>query len=474
LLGDFDPGDAYIDDIIIKGTIPPTGMLIQSTSGGTGSLLNNSAGVTATVERYLTTCVGSTGTSCWHYVASPITNALSAVFKDDYLRWYNTTNGAWSSEYTQLDYPLTVMKGFAISEQGSAGTPPHTNHYFTGELNTSVPAYSLALTGSTGLGWNLVGNPYPSAIDIESSGITWNNVQSTVWFLQKSSGNYLVYPKGGSGATTTQYIPSMQGFFVYANGTSPSITLSNTARVHNNTAYYKEYLAPNTQDVLYLKAQRLGSELYDLVSVVFRDYTSVNYEDIYDAQKLYGSAEAPQLYTVSADNVSLTINSLPFTGKNNTIPLNLNIFENGSGNYAITASNLESFRSGTTIMIEDKKEAKTQDLTFNPVYNFTYASGDDPARFLLHFANPFFSTGEDVKNQDLQIYSFGNAVYLKDLTGNPEKGEMFIYNMIGQEISHNQVDGIQLNKYTFDLPTGYYIVRVITKEKSFNSRVFLN
>ncbi|MCX6306912.1 MAG: T9SS type A sorting domain-containing protein [Bacteroidetes bacterium] len=455
------------------------GLKISSDAGGAGSFIDNGTisypnSGSATVERYLTTCVGSTGSSCWHYVASPLTSAVSNVFLGDYLRWYNTSIGAWSSEYTQTNYPLTVMKGFAISEQGSVGPNFHTNHYFTGVLNTEASTYPLALTGTTGGGYNLVGNPYPSAIDIEAAGIAWTNVASKVWYLEKSSGTYLAYPKGGAGATGSQFIPPMQAFFVYANAASASVTFPNSARVHNNSVpFYKEAQAPNDVDVLYLKAQGNGRESYDLASVVFRDYATRKYDDAYDAQKIYGDAQTPQLYTLSEDNVNLTINSLPYTDKSATIPLNLQIFENGTGSYAVTASNLQSFRSGTIITLEDKKEAKTQELTSNPVYNFTYTDGDAPARFLLHFMNPYFGIDDAGKNNML-VYSYKHDVYVKDRSGNPRAGQLYLYNMMGQEIARKPVANIQLNKFTFDLPEGYYVVRVITNDNTYNAKVYLN
>jgi hypothetical protein len=267
----------------------------------------------------------------------------------------------------------------------------------------------------------------------------------------------------------------MQAFFVYANAASPSVTFPNSARVHDNSVpFYKEAQAPNDVDVLYLKAQGNGRESYDLASVVFRDYTTSKYDDAYDAQKIYGDVQTPQLYTLSDDNVNLTINSLPFSDKSSTIPLNLQVFENGTGSYTLTASNLASFRSGTTIFLEDKKETKTQDLTLNPVYSFNYANGDDPARFLLHFYNPYFGINNHSQNNYLQIYSFGHDVYVKNRTENLQTGQVFLYNMMGREIAQKQLDRIQLNKYTFNLPDGYYLVRVITKDNTYTGKVYLN
>ena len=135
---------------------------------------------------------------------------------------------------------------------------------------------------------------------------------------------------------------------------------------------------------------------------------------------------------------------------------------------------MESFKTGTVISLEDRKLNKTQDMMVNPTYNFTYTKGDDRARFLLHFYNPYFGIPTAEQQRGLEIYSYGHDVYLKDLTGNPVKGDMFIYNIVGQEIAHEQVFDISLNKYTFSLTNGYYIIRVITKDKTYNSKVYLD
>jgi hypothetical protein len=462
-----------------SGTIlnSPSCLVLKSDATGNSSFIDNGTisytnSGSAKVELYLTTCVGSTGTSCYHYVSSPITNAVTGVFLNDYMRWYNTLGPNWSTEYTQTNYPLSVMKGWAVSEQGSVATPTHDNHYFIGTLNTEVGAKALSLSGATTVGWNLVGNPYPSAIDFDLVP-AWSNVAKFVWYLNKSTGNYMVYPANGLGFTGSRYIPAMQGVFVYATGTSPSIIFPNSARVHNYSAYYKEYQTSNDLDVMYLKAQGNGKESYDIASIVFRDYFIGNYDE-FDAQKLYGDEQAPQLFTLSNDNAALTINSLPFAGRNTTIPVNFTVPENGTGAYSLTASKLENFHPSTTITLEDKKESKMHDLKANPVYSFDYTNGDDPARFLLHFYNPSYAINDLDGQNEMKIYSNGNTVYVKDFTGHPVTGDLYMYNMVGQEVMHQQVAAIAINNFNVSLPGGYYIVRVITKDKTFNSKIYLN
>jgi hypothetical protein len=93
---------------------------------------------------------------------------------------------------------------------------------------------------------------------------------------------------------------------------------------------------------------------------------------------------------------------------------------------------------------------------------------------LMCFYIPFYGIQESEKQKDMLIYSYGHDLYLKDLTGTPVKGEVFIYNMIRQEILHKPVSDVSLNKFTLNLPTGYYVVQVITRDKVINGKVYLD
>ena len=479
----------------------PDGLVIESNNAnGNGAFINNGTisydpSGTAKVKLYLTNPQGCAG--CWHYVSIPLTPAKSGVFYGDYLKSFDELSGTWSPFYTSSAVPLNVMQGYAVSVPNVSPYNPETKE-FVGQLNTGNLSVSLTRNIPTGTppnynqdggwGWNLVGNPYPSPIDLKSPGITWAaytpavDIEPKVWYYSQKAGNYRPFVVQGTQGTNpgTQFAPSMQGFFVHlrGNGSAPgpdgtgSFGVSNTARVTStDTTFYKD--DPIANDVLWLNVSG-NNGMEDIAVVYFRSDATSDFDSDFDAQKMSGHVEAPQLYTLSTDVSSLTINALPFSGKNTVIPLEFSVVENGTGNYSLTASKFESFRSGTTITLEDKKESKTQELTANPVYTFNYTDGDNPERFLLHFYNPFFGINDQAKENDMQIYSYGHDVYLKDLTGNPEKGEMFIYNMIGQEIDHKPVAHNSLNKYTFNLPYGYYIVRVITKDKTYNGKVYLD
>jgi hypothetical protein len=453
------------------------GLYLKSDATGNAKFIDNGSitytnNGSAQVELYLTTCLGfSDQFRCWHYVTAPVLDARVGVFNGDYMKYYIEPSGAWSPYIVHSGDHMNQLQGYAVSANGDGVRTFH------GELiignQTTTPA--LTRTVNLGWGWNLVGNPYASPVDLNSSFITWNHVDAQAYYLDQAAGNYKVWPATnpyGYGLGT-RYPLSMQGFFVHVTEgqTSGSITWTNTARTFTSDHIFYKNSVP---DLLWMKVEK-STGLNDEIIVCFNPLSTNNIDKDIDCSKINGDPEAPQLYSVTPDESRLSINTMPFAGINTEVPLEFYVETPvGDGNYSITASNLESFRAGTTIALEDKKLQSTQDLTVNPVYNFNYAAGDDPARFVLHFRNPFYGVEDPGTVSDLQIYSYGDNVYLKDLTGNPENGVLYLYNMMGQEVAHKTVSAISLNKYTFNLPDGYYVVRVITKDKIYNCKVYLD
>ena len=457
----------------------PCGLNLKSDeTNGNASFVTSQTGTisypnggTACVDLWLRECVGYSG--CWHYISSPITDARANVFDGDYMKYFDEATGLWSDYMTHSGSPLNVLQGYIVSN------PVAGIRTFRGQLNDGTVQQTIYRhLSSAKKGWNLVGNPYVSEIDLNTT-LDWTSVDKIVYYYDMVAGNYLAYIGGPYGfGLGTRYVPSMQGFFVHVydggppnyNNTSGIIKFTDANRTTIGTVnFYKD----EPDDQLWLKAEGTAG-LNDQVIVYFRPDLTNGYDQDFDAIKLPGAEGAPQLYAVASDNTNLTIDGLAFEGINTVVPLEFYV-TNGSGTYSITASKLESFRYGTNITLEDKKIRKTQELTANPTYTFSYSDGDARERFLLHFYNPFYGIDDQVKEQqDLQIYSSGNDVYVKDLTGNPEKGDFYLYNQMGQEITHKLVAGITLNKYTFDLPAGYYIVKVITKDKTCNGKVYIN
>jgi hypothetical protein len=73
----------------------------------------------------------------------------------------------------------------------------------------------------------------------------------------------------------------------------------------------------------------------------------------------------------------------------------------------------------------------------------------------------------------VQIYSFGNAIYIKSQDGNLQEGTVFVYDLIGKELFHGTLSNQILNRFSPNVVEGYYLVRVVTDAGSYNGKVYL-
>ncbi len=292
--------------------------VVQSDATGDGSLIQNTIGVNATVQRFLPTA----GSSEWHFFSSPITTAPTAPFgvgmydyveaQDDWWTgpnyYYNSTSG-WSPVPTNM----VVAEGY-IWYAGQQTTS------FQGVLNADVsytmPASYNVHPGNAPNGnpytiydgWVLVGNPYPCALDWEMINIS-DDITTTVYYYDDDIDNYAYYQVGGASLNGgTRYIPSGQGFFIKTNDQvdGGSITIPNSARTHNDQLFWKN---ENTSEVIRLKVE--SGNYYDESLIVINDLASNDYMDNFDAFKHFSwNSNVPQVFSMIEDRtVNLAINT---------------------------------------------------------------------------------------------------------------------------------------------------------------------
>jgi len=410
----------------------------------------------------------------WHYIAIPVQSTNVVPYHNLYMTYYQEPVHQWKwvvSPGTMDTILQTPMQGFAIWSDTTNPRMGNSTVKVYGSLNTgslSIPI-SRTLNGGSYDGYNQVGNPYVSAIDLSSSGVTWNNVDQKAWFY--SSGSYTVYIKAGGGTRVSSFAAPQQGFFVHHTevSSSGSLAFNNTVRTINSETFLKN-TTDNLPDYLLLTAAQQETANQDLAAVYFRDDASAGYDEMYDAGKMWGDAAFPQLYTTIPD-YNLTVNALKWTSPAQVVPLAFLCGINGT--FTITASDMESFRQGTTIILEDKKENIFQSLIQNPVYTFSYQTTDDPNRFLIHFNNPYLGVKEQGQDQ-VQVYSWEDVVYVKHITSGNIHGTITLYNLTGVKVFEAPLENVILNKFRPSLIEGYYVARVQTDNATITTKVFLN
>ncbi|HOP14814.1 MAG TPA: T9SS type A sorting domain-containing protein, partial [Lentimicrobium sp.] len=309
------------------------------------------------------------------------------------------------------------------------------------------------------VGWNLLGNPFQSAIDWD---IVLNGPGSTpvvdaavyVW----DGAQYVSY-NGYAGSLTDGIIPPQNGFFVKAIGDGLSLTIPLYARVHSNIEFYKASPA----NLLSLRAN--GNGYKDETFIRFNSAATPLFDGRHDAYKLWGLSNAPQLYSIVPGDV-LSINELPFEGNE---VVNLGFKCGVGGTYSITASGMESFSASTPVMLEDLKLNTIQDLRQNPVYNFTYNTSDNENRFRVHFKA---STGiNDPSLGGISVYSYNHTVVITNTTG--FDGDVRIYDLAGRELINTNMGSRMTTRIPVQAVIGTYIVKVITEKGTVNHKVFI-
>lgn len=434
-------------------------LVLESDVTGDASLIDlgvveYNAGGQANVQRYLTE-------GKWHLISAPISDALSGIFVGQYLKPFVESTNLWGDYIIPLTTALPAGVGFVCWPVTSQA------YTFTGTLNTGTVSPGLAWSSAT-RGNNLVGNPYPSAIDWNaSSGWTKTNLGLSIW-VWNPNGNYAVWDGTNTTNGGSRYIAVGQGFFVQATSASPALSMDNNVRVHSTQGFLKNSDSENA-----LKLHIENSRGSDEIVVCFNPSSSWTYNPNIDSRKMFGDAVSPQLFSFKpGDAEGLSINVLPEIKNPLVIPVSLEVGLNGQ--YTITASQMESFPANVSLYLEDLKLGKVQDLRVNPGYIFAADTNDIAHRFNLHFSNFPFGIPGTANDNAFQIYSYEQTIYVKSTTGLNKDARIYVYDALGRTVYQSAFSVISLNKFDLNLSHGYYIVKVLANSGVYTQKVFID
>ncbi|MCK9422753.1 MAG: T9SS type A sorting domain-containing protein [Bacteroidales bacterium] len=434
-----------------------SGMVVKSDVTGTGSLIHNTGGVNATVERYVTGYTGdNTG---WHLLACPVSSftVLGSTFEptsgSDDLYWFDESQNLWIN-WIAGNFDFGIDRGYMCSYQTTA------TKYFTGALtNANNTIANVSYTPLQGIGWHLIPNPFPC-------GITWNSAgMSDLGYVSTASGKVLNGGRSYSDISDGGVIPAMNAFFMQVSSGTNSLTIPASAKTHSST-WYK-----STGDaLLMLTAQSAENTTYQENIIRFNDHATEGFDPQYDSPFLPGASVVPQMCSYLTDNTQLSLNTFPALTTSRVVPLEF--IKGASNNYSIVVTKLDNFPNDVAISLEDTKTNITQDLRKNPVYTFNSSEGDNPKRFNVHFGAPN-GVNEIDGNSPFRIYSSNNTLYISNNTGVFLKGEVLVYNLMGQQMMQTKLSEGALTKINLHATTGYYLVKVITDQKAYSGKIFI-
>jgi hypothetical protein len=451
-----DPGKALTVNGTITNSAGNSGLVISSDENGTGSLIQSSSLIGATVQRYIT---GSSNLNdnFLHFVSIPVhyANPTSNLFLGSYLNMLDATLvdssnnnyfGKWVNMGTATTTPLSCQLGYMIFYPGTSKT-----YTFSGNLNTGSFSATVSYGGT--YTFNLVPNPYPSAINWGVSG-GWlkSNIGATAWIWNNTNGNYTTL-SGNS------YVPVGQSFIVMAIG-SPVLTMNNSACVHNTQSFYKS----NQENTLKISAH--SNNYYDETFVSFDSSAGSEFDPQLDGFKFWGLDEAPQLWTEKKES-RLTINKQPPPSGALTIPLDFTT--SYAGQVILNFSGVESFNPSLPMWLQDHLKGSMTDLKQNDNYIFTHEPANSEKRFSIIFGNPDGISASISTEGKAFVCNSRIFLDIPSMMGNP--AYVTIYDMMGKRISsqENSMDGV----IGIEAPhaIGLYIVSVSAGGKIFVAKV---
>jgi hypothetical protein len=298
---------------------------------------------------------------------------------------------------------------------------------------------------------NLIGNPYPSAIDADL--LLANNLstlQGSFYFWTHNTpitnnvytaNDYAVYNQSGGTAAAfnsginnnppTRFIAAGQSFFVQGLN-SGTLTFSNDIRVAgNNTSFFRnsQTIETRVKHRVWLNLINTQGAFKQLLAGYIQDAT--NAMDNHFDSEIAEAGNSISFYSVLEDK-KLTIQgkALPFT-ETDIIPLGYKTTY--AGTYAIQLADFDGlFASDLPIYIEDKVLNYTHNIREGN-YEFTTDIGTVDDRFVLKFQNETLSI-PSVSLQNIIVIKNQNTI---DISASPTISlkEVKVFDMRGRLIT---------------------------------------
>ncbi len=414
-----------VDDIVNDGG--SAGLVLKSDVNGTASLIQTTGAVNATVERYITG-------DQWHYMYPPLSTITTATYTNEgaqtndnlysYLEpnkdyWkptyiYETTG--WTSEVANTN--LRTDKGYIYNRYGY---PTRTVSQTGGNLFVGQKQFSITYTTNGGTidatcvqgwnnydGWNLVGNPYASAINWEE--VDKTNIENVVYCYDDTQDKYAYYGTdiySGSGLTVnsgSQYIPSGQAFMVKkaAVGTD-NFTLQSDDREHNAQGFWKGGEKDIIPNLIRLNIEKDGYTDETIIRTLpIESEVTTNHDGQFDAYKMFAwDNYKPQLYSRNHEKTNyFAINSLPEITTITSVLLGLYVGVAGEYTINLTENNFEN----THVWLEDKLDNSLTNFNETTTYEFSQGAENNEDRFILHFGlNHAPNTMVSLSNQTIYV-----------------------------------------------------------------------
>lgn len=380
---------------------------LLSTASGTAYVANNGtarATGTATVQRYITpnlnpgpgyrhystpvngntvadfTTANFTPTVNPDYNTSPtppfVTPFPTVYFYDQSRLSLTNSSAEFDKGYASpsaLSDPLVVTSGYTVNIAGTELVD------LVGTLNTgSYSRVGLARGPQAYAGYQLLGNPYPTAINYDVVRANATGMESALYVFKSDgpyTGTYASYVNGVSTNGGTNVLPIAQGFVVRvaSPGQTGTVNFTNSARLNapDNTLFQRTAADPRPRLALTLRNAAAANQTI----IYFEQGATAGFDIDFDAHYL-PATHGLDLAT-SAGTEALAVSGWPALANATTVPLHLHAAV--AGTYTLAVDELANLPAGYHAYLRDARTGTYTDLAATPTVSLALAPTDAPA-----------------------------------------------------------------------------------------------
>jgi len=357
---------------------------------------------------------------------------------------------------------------------------------FTGSVETGTVSINIQDSGPSYQDWNLIGNPYPSYVDLSvflnhevSSGITNLNI------LEGASGVYGYDGDVSDGwdiitlaNVGSRLLAPGQGFFVAADDADVSAYDLEFTPAMRTTGSDDDFIAGRNLDeeLIFFNLNLSTSNNSYNTEFYFNDNATSGLDSGYDAVLWGADTSGFVLYSHLANNNTGTPIALQALGNDDLsdirIPLGLNANSGEQLTFSITEFNLPS---NTTIYLEDSHE-NTISLLNTDDYVFT--SDTDllgTGRFYLWFTENALNVDGNTLSS-VNIFSESNPKHLviNGILQRPTNAR--IYDLQGRMVESQDLYSNIISQYmdVTHLSMGVYVVRLTNNQQAISKKIIIH
>ncbi|MFU8811861.1 MAG: invasin domain 3-containing protein [Balneolaceae bacterium] len=256
------------------------------------------------------------------------------------------------------DYNDTLPR--TLSATGEENRPPGGNFIFP-----------VTYTAEADTGWNLMGNPFGSAIDWDDPGWVKTNMDNVIYIWDEAANQYR-YWNGMAGSHGSGKIAHFQGFWVKANDEDPILEVPFSSKTTDGIFRLRH----GSEPIVPVIGLQLESDFHTAQTHITFSREGRFTKDDFDAFRLlpFETSSFVDIFSSLSDGTQFAINNLPREfGKPIEIPIHVEAVQDGqfhNGLLTLTWPELENIPTGWTLELVDTETNSRVDLLTDTFYDF--------------------------------------------------------------------------------------------------------